>query len=34
MNKGVSNFQLDEFFKHEENEDFKKIIWEFIQFIQ
>ena len=34
MNKGLSNFQIDEFFKNEENEDFKKIIWELIQFIQ
>ena len=27
MNKGLSNFQIDDFFKDEENEDFKKIIW-------
>ena len=25
MNKGLSNFQIDDFFKDEENEDFKKI---------
>ena len=31
MNKGLSNFQIDEFFKNEENEDLKKIIWELIQ---
>ena len=24
MNKGISNFQIDDFFKNEENEDFKK----------
>ena len=24
MNKGLSNFQIDEFFKDEENEDLKK----------
>ena len=24
MNKGLSNFEIDEFFKNEENEDFKK----------
>ena len=34
MDKGLSNFQIDEFFKSEENEDFKKIIWELIQQIQ
>ena len=34
MNEGLSNFQIDEFFKNEETEDFKKIIWELIQFIQ
>ena len=26
MNKGLSNFQIDDFFKNEENEDFKKNI--------
>ena len=31
MDKGLSNFQIDEFFKNEENEDLKKIIWELIQ---
>ena len=31
MNKGLSNFQIDDFFKNEENEDLKKIIWELIQ---
>ena len=34
MDKGLSNFQIDEFFKNEENEDLKKIIWELIQQIQ
>ena len=34
MNEGLSNFQIDKFFKNEETEDFKKIIWELIQFIQ
>ena len=24
MNKGLSNFQVDDFFKNEENEDLKK----------
>ena len=28
MNKGISNFQIDKFFKEEENEELKKIIWE------
>ena len=31
MNKGLSNFQIDDFFKNEENENLKKIIWELIQ---
>ena len=31
MNKGLSNFQINDFFKNEENEDLKKIIWERIQ---
>ena len=31
MNKGLSNFQIDEFLKNEENENLKKIIWELIQ---
>ena len=31
MDKGLSNFQIDEFFKNEENEDLKKYIWELIQ---
>ena len=30
MNKGLSNFQINDFFKNEENEDLKKIIWELI----
>ena len=34
MNEGLSNFQIDKFFKNEETEDFKKIIWELIQFTQ
>ena len=29
MSKGLSNYQIDHFFK--ENEDFKKIIWACIQ---
>ena len=32
MNKGLSNFQIDDFFKDEQNEELKKkIIWEHIQ---
>ena len=31
MDKGLRNFQIDDFFKNEENEDLKKIIWELIQ---
>ena len=31
MNKQLSNFQIDDFFKNEENEDLKKIIWELFQ---
>ena len=31
MDKGLSNFQIDEFFKNEEKEDLKKYIWELIQ---
>ena len=31
MNKGISHFQIDDFFKDEENEDSKKIMWELIQ---
>ena len=31
MNKRLSNFQIDGFFKNEENEDLKKIIWELFQ---
>ena len=27
MNKGMSNFQIDDFFKNEENEDFKKQLY-------
>ena len=27
MNKGLSDFQIDDFFKDEENEDLKEIIW-------
>ena len=27
MNKGISNFQIDKFFKEGENEELKKIIW-------
>ena len=31
MNKGLSNFQIDDFFKYEQNEELKKIIWQHIQ---
>ena len=31
MNKRLSNVQIDDFFKNEENEDLKKIIWELFQ---
>ena len=31
MDKGLSNFQINDFFKNEENEDSKKIIWELIR---
>ena len=31
MNKGLSNFQIDDFFRDEENEDLKKVIWVHIQ---
>ena len=31
MDKGLRNFQIDDFFKNEENEDLKKIIWELFQ---
>ena len=31
MNKRLSNFQIDDFFKNEENEDLKKIMWELFQ---
>ena len=27
MSKGLSNFQIDDFFKDEENEELKKITW-------
>ena len=27
MNKGMSNFQIDDFFKNEENEGFKKKLY-------
>ena len=30
MSNGLSNFQINDFFKNEENEDLKKIIWELI----
>ena len=30
MDKGLRNFQIDDFLKNEENEDLKKI-WELIQ---
>ena len=31
MNKGISNFQINDFFRDEENEDLKIYIWELIQ---
>ena len=31
MDKRPKNFQIDEFFKNEENEDLKKYIWGLIQ---
>ena len=31
MSKGLSNFQTEDFFKDEENEELKKIIWKHIQ---
>ena len=34
MDKGLSNFHIDNFLKEEENEDLKKIIWGLIQLIQ
>ena len=34
MSKGISNFQIDDFFKEEDNEELKKIIWELILLIQ
>ena len=30
MNKGISNFQIDDFFRDEENEDLKKYIYMYI----
>ena len=30
MNKVLSNFQIDDFFKDEENEDLKKILYGYI----
>ena len=33
MSKGLSNYQIDSFFKEEENEDLKKNIWGRIQLI-
>ena len=34
MNKGLSNFEIDKFFKYEENEEIKKTICVFILWIQ
>ena len=31
MNKGLSNFEIDDFFKDEENENFLKKLWVHIQ---
>ena len=31
MSNGLSNFQIDDFFKDEENEKLKKITWVHIQ---
>ena len=27
MSKGLSNYQIDDFFKEEENDDLKRTIW-------
>ena len=34
MSKALSNYQIDDFFKDENNEELKKITWEQIQLIQ
>ena len=34
MDKGISNIQIEKFFNDEQNEDLRKIIWVFIQWIQ
>ena len=33
MSKGLSNYQIDDFFQDEDNEELKKITWEHIQLI-
>ena len=34
MSKGLSNYQIDDFFKDKDNEELRKITWEHIQVIQ
>ena len=34
MSKGISNYQIDDFFKEEDNDGLKKIIYELILLIQ
>ena len=34
MSKGISNYQIDDFFKEEDNDELKKIIYELILLIQ
>ena len=34
MSKGISNYQIDDFFKEEDNDKLKKIIYELILLIQ
>ena len=34
MSKGISNYQIDDFFKEEDNDELKKIIYELILLFQ
>ena len=34
MDKGISIIKIEKFFNDEQNEDLRKIIWVFIQWIQ
>ena len=34
MNKGISNFQIDKFFKEEDMKNLRKIIWKLFLLIQ